>query len=367
MSIRTPSPHAHAHRSRIILVVLAWLVASVASGDTIHDGGTIDGPVVWSSDGNDHVVTGSITIAAGGSLTIEDGCTVRFAASLAIHVHGTLTADGTADAGIVFTQRHDGERWHGLQFRAGSSGTLRHCTIEHASQYTSSAGVVASSASPVLEDCTLRSNRQGLYVDEGAPHLVRCTITDNSVHGVRLEGASVPTFGGSLDEWNDIHGNGDDTPDRDLHNGTADIVARYVYWGTIVATEIEDRIHHDPDDASLGLVQYWPWTDAAHENQYGSIGVDDAPDLPTAFALALCAPNPFNPATTIRYDLPRTCAVRLVVHDVRGRLVATLVDEVQAAVHRSVRWDARGLASGTYVYSLAAGDFRQSRKLLLLR
>jgi hypothetical protein len=83
-------------------------------------------------------------------------------------------------------------------------------------------------------------------------------------------------------------------------------------------------------------------------------------------------PNPFNPQTTIRYDLPAPAHIRLAIFDVSGRLVRTLVDEQQAPGSREVIWtgrDDRGAAvsSGVYFYVLDVGKQRLTRKLVLLK
>ena len=89
--------------------------------------------------------------------------------------------------------------------------------------------------------------------------------------------------------------------------------------------------------------------------------------IPTRYALEQNYPNPFNPSTTIRYALPRRTAVTLVVYNTLGQEVATLVQgEKEAGYHEAV-FDASGSASGVYFYRLTAGDFIETRKLLLLR
>ncbi len=95
-------------------------------------------------------------------------------------------------------------------------------------------------------------------------------------------------------------------------------------------------------------------------------GVTDAASLPT-IALLEPYPNPFNPSTTIRYELPEPRDVRLSVYDMIGREVSVLVNErMDAGVHE-VRFDGSGLASGVYLARLIAGGFAQTRKLLLLQ
>jgi hypothetical protein len=90
-------------------------------------------------------------------------------------------------------------------------------------------------------------------------------------------------------------------------------------------------------------------------------------DLPSAFSLHQNYPNPFNPTTIIQFDLPTSGFVSLKVFDVLGREVRTLVNEVQDAGSKLIELDATGLASGVYYYRLAAGEYIQTRKLVLLR
>jgi hypothetical protein len=88
---------------------------------------------------------------------------------------------------------------------------------------------------------------------------------------------------------------------------------------------------------------------------------------PQRFALFQNYPNPFNPRTEIAYQVPGLRDVRLIVFDLRGREVATLVNERQPAGQYSVVFDATGLPSGAYFYRLTAGEFELTRKLIVLR
>ena len=93
--------------------------------------------------------------------------------------------------------------------------------------------------------------------------------------------------------------------------------------------------------------------------------------IPAAYALEGNYPNPFNPATTIRYALPEASAVRLEVFDVLGRRVALLVDGVQAAGTHAARFEASRLASGLYLYRLeaegAAARFAETGRMMLAK
>jgi len=93
---------------------------------------------------------------------------------------------------------------------------------------------------------------------------------------------------------------------------------------------------------------------------------------PSSYALAQNFPNPFNPSTVIRYDVPEAAHVSLTVYDINGREVATLANGVQPAGSYQVRFDAAsvrpgGIASGVYFYTVRAGNFVQTKKMLLIK
>lgn len=89
-------------------------------------------------------------------------------------------------------------------------------------------------------------------------------------------------------------------------------------------------------------------------------------DLPPAFRLHANYPNPFNPTTTIGFDVPQAVHVRLEVFNVLGQAVATLVDEPLAPGAYQTTFEARGLPSGLYLYRLEAGAFGTTRQMVLL-
>jgi hypothetical protein len=93
----------------------------------------------------------------------------------------------------------------------------------------------------------------------------------------------------------------------------------------------------------------------------------DASEQPAAFRLAPAWPNPFNPSTTIGYELAETAQVRLHVFDVGGRLVATLADGLRERGAHQVAFDATGLPSGLYFYTLAVDGERLTRSCLLMK
>jgi hypothetical protein len=86
-----------------------------------------------------------------------------------------------------------------------------------------------------------------------------------------------------------------------------------------------------------------------------------------AFSLEQNFPNPFNPVTTIKYDLVEYGNVKLTVYDILGREVEILVNEQQQPGRYEVSWNASNFASGIYFYTLTSGDFTSTRKLILLK
>jgi hypothetical protein len=87
----------------------------------------------------------------------------------------------------------------------------------------------------------------------------------------------------------------------------------------------------------------------------------------SSFSLNQNYPNPFNPSTTIEFALPKPAFVTLKIFNLLGKEVATLVAEQRSVGIHKMNWDAHGLASGVYLCRLKAGDFVQSKKLILMR
>ena len=98
-------------------------------------------------------------------------------------------------------------------------------------------------------------------------------------------------------------------------------------------------------------------------------GIDDEGTLgiPDEYNLAQNYPNPFNPVTKIRYSLPHLSYVSLIVYNILGQEVITLVNEQQPAGIYEVRLDATGLPSGIYFYKLQAGKFGETKKMVLMK
>ena len=93
----------------------------------------------------------------------------------------------------------------------------------------------------------------------------------------------------------------------------------------------------------------------------------DIPAGPTSYRLYANYPNPFNPTTTIRFDLPYKSGVSVKVYNLQGREVMSLVDSNMEAGYHSVSWNAENHSSGMYFVKMVAGDFIHTQKMMLIK
>ena len=98
----------------------------------------------------------------------------------------------------------------------------------------------------------------------------------------------------------------------------------------------------------------------------------DSGIIPGVFALHQNYPNPFNPVTSLRYDLPEDGFVNITIYDMMGRIIRSLVNSKQAAGYHSIKWNATNnknepVSAGLYLYTIQAGEFRKTRKMVLLK
>jgi hypothetical protein len=159
----------------------------------------------------------------------------------------------------------------------------------------------------------------------------------------------------------------------------------YIFANAVGAPDriefVGDPPRPDPNNPALGeLVRI---TEKAREHfcsLYPPLAIDEdfegkGPGLPRTFTLHQNFPNPFNPSTTILYDIPAesgSIPVRILVYDLRGRLIRTLADEVRKPGRQQVHWDGRddrghAVPSGIYLYCLESGKFTSTRKMIVLQ
>ena len=99
---------------------------------------------------------------------------------------------------------------------------------------------------------------------------------------------------------------------------------------------------------------------------------DDDMISPNTYALYQNYPNPFNPSTTLNYYLPSSTSVRLIIYDMLGNVVNNLINANQSSGYKSVQWNATNnqgepVSAGVYLYKIQAGDFVDTKKMILLK
>ena len=107
--------------------------------------------------------------------------------------------------------------------------------------------------------------------------------------------------------------------------------------------------------------------DGGNDNIQNDEEKDSNAGLPKNYSLSDNYPNPFNPTTVIKYELPESGMVELLVFDLLGRKVATLVDEYVTKGKHQIVFEASNLSSGIYIYRLKVGDFLQTKKMTLIK
>lgn len=227
-------------------------------------------------------------------------------------------------------------------------------------------GILVQNCHPTFYECTFRDNvHAGMVCRKSAcPTVGLSTFADNYA-GVIVETSSRPNLGNDM--YPETSGNNSFIANNiALWNNASDtspVYAKRNWWGT--ATPY-GRLF-------IGYVIYRPWlTEPPSDNQPKDteVGMESSP---LRFGLAQNTPNPFNPSTFIRYDVPAPGGdVDLAVYDAAGRLVKTLRQGYHAPGTHEAVWRGRDhrnreVASGVYFVRMVAPDFSSSRKMLLLK
>lgn len=121
-------------------------------------------------------------------------------------------------------------------------------------------------------------------------------------------------------------------------------------------------------DATIHLASLWytAWVNAGLLTQSSSVKKEKS-IKPKSFNLHQNFPNPFNPKTKIAFDIPQQAHAKLEIYSVDGKLISQLVNSSLDAGTYNVEWDANSVASGLYFYRLSAGEFSQTKKLVIVK
>ena len=266
-----------------------------------------------------------------------------------------------------------------------SSPSLANVTISGNSASEDGGGILChNNSSPSLANVTISNNSAssggGIYCYyNSSPSLVNCILWNDAPQEVYVGSGSVNIF------YSDIQGGwtGEGNINLDplfVDAATGDYhltanspcidagISFFVFEGdTLVDMSADEYVGDAPDMGAF---------------EYGATAVieDDFTYVPNEFTLLQNYPNPFNPTTTLRYDLPEDAKVKIMIYDLMGREVKTLVNSQQNAGFKSVVWDATNesgqpVSAGMYLYRISAGDpstssghsFHSVKKMILLK
>ncbi|MDP6668491.1 MAG: S8 family serine peptidase [Candidatus Krumholzibacteria bacterium] len=264
---------------------------------------------------------------------------------------------------------------------SGASPTFMNCVISGNVAERSGGGVfVGTSCDPVFVSCTFSGNATELYGGGGVEVynnafaiFERCILWDNCAGGSGDEyygtGSSSASFSCSSVREDGIYSPGSIV--WETENLNADPLFCSSESCNDAPTEAGSyRLAANspclPDANACGVLI------GALNEGCGEVDAPETPAGPLSCRLYSNSPNPFNPKTEIRFDLPDTRLVRLEIYDLLGRKVRSLLNSTMETGEHRVEWDGRNSQgemqpSGVYFYRISAGDFRETRKMMMLK
>jgi hypothetical protein len=149
-----------------------------------------------------------------------------------------------------------------------------------------------------------------------------------------------------------------------------------ISWGADTRLTNDTANSNSSSISISGSVVHVVWQDTRdgnyeiyyERNPTGNVGIQNiSTEIPSAYSLSQNYPNPFNPATNIKFAIPKNEFVKITVFDMLGKEIETLVNEQLQPGTYETNWNASNYPSGVYFYKLSAGDFSETKKMLLLK
>jgi hypothetical protein len=296
-----------------------------------------------------------------GGITIKDSVTILGAG-----------ADSTILTGYVNAESVSGAQVSGFTIEDGihALSTSMIITNNVVTDFAGTAVYGSKSDLHIINNVLAGNNPDAIFLDDSCTAIIKNNIIVNNT-GLGIAG--VESASATID-YNDVWGNGENYFDF-FSAGEHDISV--------------DPVFVDASGGNFHLQFGSPCVDAGDpdpqfndpdgsRNNMGAFGGPFAPDiitsielgedqLPFEFALFQNFPNPFNPTTKINYEIPKLSFVTLNVYNVLGSEVTTLVNEKKAPGTYVVEFDGSNLSSGIYFYRMQAGDYVETKKMVLLR
>jgi len=338
------------------------VISELGSDSTTIDGMDSASVAIMDSTSNAELIGFHLTNgnAPGGggvkctaaSIHLEDLVISGNQASYGSGIIGTVQSQITADHLLIYNNSNAQgvPGIAGLYFRDASDITFNHCTIVNDFSSATNSG----NSIKIIGETSLSLNN---------------TVLWNLSSGNVLESFN----GWGEDTINVSFSNIEGGIDSILQTGGQSIIN----WG---AGNIDvNPLFCNSDSSNFTLAENSPCvgtgengtTIGAFDEGCDALSVDRNP-IPRQFALHQNYPNPFNPTTILRYDLPEKSNVKIIIYDLMGRVVSNLISSQQNAGYKSIQWNAtnnsgQSVSAGLYLYTIEAGDFRQTKKMVLLK
>jgi len=350
-------------------------------GDTVLvSAGTYVENITWSE------TYGIKLIGSGENQCIIDGdsldSVIRFEWGLNEGTidENTLITGFTIQNGNAHVEEYPYYHGGGIFFANGCSATLTNLNISNNSASHKGGGIFCNHSSNLTLNNVLIANNLaggggGYYSGDSNPNLFNVTIFGNVAH--YDSGGGIWGFESDLTLINSILW--DNSPQEIKLSPSSSITVTYsdIQGGWEGEGNIDsDPLFCAPDSGDYSLAENSPCAGTGQDGaNMGAFDVDcesilasDYEIIPTKFALHPPYPNPFNPTTTIQFDLVETWrATSLRVFDITGRVVGVLVNGRMVTGEYEVQWNASQHSSGIYFVELVAGEKRDVQKLILLK
>ncbi len=325
-----------------------WHVASVSD--------LITGVNPSSDTGNASV---SITVGANTSTTERSGTVIFETNDGSVTAYLSISQDGLRQFTINTSSNppNGGTTSGGGTYNEGSTATVNASANSgfRFHNWTENGNEVSNQASytfQVMSNRNLTANFE-LTIPIAPSNLTAHLITWNNSNVIKLQ-------------WQDNSNNEDGFKLERKRNGSWEIVNNNISQNS---TSYDDYNINEP------YSQYQEYRISSYNSAgYSSptysgtiVSINEEENKPTKFMLSQNYPNPFNPTTNIKYSVPTNSFIQICVYDSRGTLVDVLVKQRKVPGYYSVTFDASKLSSGIYFYTLRAGNFVQTKKMLLLK
>ena len=302
---------------------------------------------------------------------------------------------------LIITQNTATEDGGGIRIIYDSNATLSNVTISGNSTGGRGGGIFVRRSNVIITNATINDNFSGysgggIFVSTSGSDVVDVSLT---LINVTIAGNTAGTGG---HEWDDDGGGlyiYDMTPtmvnsiiwnnqpnqvemgysyffESTLNAQYSDIEGGWAGEGNIDA----NPLFCDTPNGDYTLAENSPCIGTGDNGaNMGALGIGcgailstDVDLIPVQFALNQNYPNPFNPVTTLRYDLPEDALVNITIYDMMGRVVNTIINESQSAGYKTTQWNATNyrnepVSAGLYLYTIQAGKFTETKKMVLLK